>query len=410
MFKDGHLYSVLFMFVCGSNSIVLPVCVQVIRSLKRAFQPAVTDVRVEFKVPGGYEIMQSPQNLPPVFNGEKLVVYGILKAKGSARDSSGKAVLRGMILGKKLEHSVSFQLVRIPGVAPKLASIHHLAGKALVKDWESEGQSKESVVKLSIESSVISSHTAFVVIDEENSEPISGAMKTWDIRASENVLCGALGVAGGPVLPVRLASKKNYLRRRCTSGARMSETPVWSTCNALSLPSPPGPALMGMRLPVPPPPAASIMGRSLEPMSSEPMSPPSRSEAPRSINIRAKSAAMSMSSSLRDAGPQVSMDYLPLLVSSQQANGSWILNAGLSRLLGKALAELEGACPVECRDDMAGVWATLLALCQLRHKYSSQQDEWELIAMKAESWLKRQPLPAGVTLSDLKQAAEKTLA
>ena len=104
------------------------------------------------------------------------------------------------------------------------------------------------------------------------------------------------------------------------------------------------------------------------------------------------------------------MDYLPLLVSSQQANGSWILNAGLSRLLGKALVELEGACPVECRDDMAGVWATLLALCQLRRKYSSQQDEWELIAMKAKSWLKRQPLPAGVTLSDLKQAAEKTLA
>ena len=252
-----------------------------------------------------------------------------------------------------------------------------------MKDWESEGQSKESVVKLSIESSVISSHTAFVAIDEENSEPISGAMKTWDIRASENVLCGALGVAGGPVLPVRLASKKNYLRRRCTSGARMSETPVWSTCNALSLPSPPGAALMGMRLPVPPPPAVSIMGRSLEPMSSEPMSPPSRSEAPRSINIQAKSAAMSMSSSLRDAGPQPPMDYLPLLVSSQQANGSWILNAGLSRLLGKALAELEGACTVECRDDMAGVWATLLALCQLRRKYSSQQDEWELIAMKA---------------------------
>ena len=280
MFKDGHLYSVLFMFVCGSNSIVLPVCVQVIRSLKRAFQPAMTDVRVEFKVPGGYEIMQSPQNLPPVFKGEKLVVYGILKAKGSARDGSGKAVLRGMILGKKLEHSVSFQLVPIPGTAPELASIHHLAGRALVKDWESEGQSKESVVKLSIESSVISSHTAFVAIDEENSEPISGAMKTWDIRASENVLCGALGVAGGPVIPVQLASKKNYLRRRCTSGARMSETPVWSTCNALSLPSPPGPALMGMRLPVPPPPAASIMGYSLEPMSSEPMSPPSRSEAP----------------------------------------------------------------------------------------------------------------------------------
>ena len=396
-----------------SNSTkVLLVCVQVIRSLKRALQPAVTDVRVEFKVPGGYEVTQSPQNLPPVFNGEKLVVYGILKAKGSARDGSGKAVLKGMILGKKLEHSVSFQLVPIPGAAPELASVHHLAGKALVKDWESEGRSKESVVKLSIESSVVSSHTAFVAIDEENSEPISGAMKTWDIQAMPMVInapralrsCGAPGGGGGGG---RGGSLPLFQSSSVAFGARDKKKKSAPKGRAMAPPPPPAAPMMmeglsedmfgGMSAaPMPPPPS----------MSAAPMPPPpSMSAAP--MNRRAKSAAMSSFS--RNAGPQPPMDNLSSLVSTQQANGSWILNAGLSQLLGKALAELEGGCPVECRGDMTGMWATLLVLCQLRRKYSGQQDEWELIAMKAESWLKRQSLPAGMTLSDLKQAAEKTL-
>ena len=50
---------------------------------KRALQPAVTDVRVEFKVPGDYVIQQSPQN--HVYNGEKMVVYGVLEPKGSPK-------------------------------------------------------------------------------------------------------------------------------------------------------------------------------------------------------------------------------------------------------------------------------------------------------------------------------------
>ena len=81
----------------------------------------------------------------------------------------------------------------------------------------------------------------------------------------------------------------------------------------------------------------------------------------------------------------------------------------LSQLLGKAQKDLEAGCPVECVGAMAAVWATVLVLSLLRLKYSSQQEEWELIAMKAESWLKRQPLPPGVSLSDLNKAADKTL-
>ena len=106
---------------------------QVIRSLKRALQPAVTDVSVEFKVPPEFEVLQSPKNLPPVFNGEKMVVYAIIKQRGApvqSTEASGTAVLKGSILGKVVEHSVSFTFLCTPTQTPALPSIHHLAGKA----------------------------------------------------------------------------------------------------------------------------------------------------------------------------------------------------------------------------------------------------------------------------------------
>ena len=98
------------------------------------------------------------------------------------------------------------------------------------------------------------------------------------------------------------------------------------------------------------------------------------------------------------------------LITAQQVNGSWTLNSALAQQVGKSLSDLESACPTECKGAMASVWATVLAVSLLRAHYSSQQDEWELIAMKAESWLKKQSLPSGLTLDQLFQAAQKTLA
>ena len=76
-------------------------------------------------------------------------------------------------------------------------------------------------------------------------------------------------------------------------------------------------------------------------------------------------------------------------------------------MIGKSLTDLESGCPVEREGIMASVWATVLVVSVLRARYSSQQDEWELIAMKAESWLKRQILPSGFILKQLFQAAAK---
>ena len=338
----------------------MPGSLQVIRSLKRALQPAITDVSLQFKVPKEFDVLQSPQNLPPVFNGEKLVVYGILKSSSDIlkKRIDCTAILKGNVLGKSQKHEVPFTLE--PSEAPSLATVHHLAAKALITDWENEGKDKKSIVKLSVEASVISSHTAFIAVDEESSEPIAGAMKTYDITAHYDAfLPRSQGRGGGGGRSVGFACRsagphKKYLSK----GRRRRKACSFSTAEIDE-------GEGGAHVLVSSPPTAS--------------------------------ATITSSSNITS------------LITAQNVDGSWSLTSVLARQFSKSLHELESACPTECKGSVASVWATVLALSLLRACYSSQQDEWELIAMKAELWLKKQSLPAGVILNQLFQEAKKII-
>ena len=434
---------------------------QVIRSLKRALQPAVTDVAVEFKLSkdeAQWEILQSPQKPSVIFNGEKVVVYGILKSKSTPQDKeiSGRAVLRGSMLGEVVEHSVPFTFQ--PTEFQGLPTVHHLAAKALIKDWQTMERDDKEIVQLSIESSVISSRTAFIAVDEESSEPVAGAMKTWDVqtqmaeynsritgrrRYQNQPLQGHLGLLDvqAEVSGVMQMNIEKVLQRgesladvECQSEALNSSASVFSrsskatkksggffsslsnwmfgssSSSSSSSASPPGPLPASSSAPPPPKPlptssksdvqyfgGSELEGAMFEEMESSEkcadiddipeMLPPPRAKALAS-----------------PAG-------VTALVAKQQADGSWKLDATLAQLLAKDQKALQDACPVHGQDTAtATVWATVLVLTKLRLSYSGQQEEWELIATKAESWLRRQKPPTGTTLEDMYEAAEKLLA
>ena len=164
--------------------------------LKKALQPSVTDVVLTFDVPYGVEVQQSPSKIPPVFEGERLVMYGVLKSKKKGRISGRcTATLSGNLLGGAIRHTVEFTVGNegeIVAVSFPVPVIHHLAAKRLINDWQSEEKmkyacdpKKSSIVQLSVDSGVISTHTAFIAIDEAHGKPIEGAMKTWDLTATE---------------------------------------------------------------------------------------------------------------------------------------------------------------------------------------------------------------------------------
>ena len=47
-------------------------------TLKTALQPVISDISLDWALPGGVEILQTPANPAPIFPGEPLVIYGLL--------------------------------------------------------------------------------------------------------------------------------------------------------------------------------------------------------------------------------------------------------------------------------------------------------------------------------------------
>ena len=94
---------------------------------------------------------------------------------------------------------------------------------------------------------------------------------------------------------------------------------------------------------------------------------------------------------------------LSALISAQKADGSWNLTSTILQILSKSVEELRLACPVELKDN--AVWATILVLAILEKKCDALHDEWELVAMKANKWLKKQTLPEGLELCTLFDSA-----
>ena len=370
------------------GSWILSYIYQVISSLKRALQPAVTGVSLEFQVPPECRVLQSPQNLSPIFNGEKLVVYAVVQSKAPFKEYKCVAILRGEVLGKEQMYTVPFTFDSTT-VAPSLPVIHHLAAKALIADWESERKEKKSIVDLSIESSVISSYTAFIAVDEENSEPVSSAMKTYDVTAKQRSYSSDESSEDDMSFEDEEEEEEGLSRRIVPSSEELEE----EIEEEMQVPLRKGKVKRVER--------DELCEGELD----YELASGSEGEG----QERALKQRMEREEKQASADKITGLTALANLITAQQVNGSWTLNSLLAQHIGKSLTVLESACPIERNGTAASVWATVLAVSLLRARYSTQEDEWELIAMKAESWLKKQSLPSGCTLEQLFQAAQKYL-
>uniref|UniRef100_A0A8D3DKY4 von Willebrand factor A domain containing 5B2 n=1 Tax=Scophthalmus maximus TaxID=52904 RepID=A0A8D3DKY4_SCOMX len=70
-------------------------------------------------------------------------------------------------------------------------------------------------------------------------------------------------------------------------------------------------------------------------------------------------------------------------------------------------ADLQGSCPLALEDLEGSSWATAVALAWLEHRCAGYFMEWELLAAKADFWLRCQELPEGMDLAGLKGAARQ---
>ena len=63
-----------------------------------------------------FKVYQAPEEVPTLFSGDKVVIYGIMKKRKSASDQSlqggvnGTATLTGQILSKPVEFQITFEI------------------------------------------------------------------------------------------------------------------------------------------------------------------------------------------------------------------------------------------------------------------------------------------------------------
>ena len=190
-----------------------------------------------------------------------------------------------------------------------------------------------------------------------------------------------------------------------TSGINMAFSdlsPFNSLSSVLSPPPPPPPRMMSS-FGCPPPPPGGYHDTFSHP-------PPAPSMSDDLLSFLSGSSDSSSTSCNGTPSlftvPGGSGSSLSKLVTLQAAEGYWSLDTGLASIIGRSLSDLKSASPSGCSDV---VWGTLLAIVLLESQFSSQHDEWELVAMKAEMWLQGQALPPGSSISSLKETAKQSL-
>ena len=320
-------------------------------------QPGVIDISLQFHLSNYSCIHQVPHVISSVFSGEKLVAYGILKPSTASALPQGTVVLKYTVLGQKMESTIPF--VASVGEVASIPTIHHLAAKQLLKELE-DGNATAEIAKLSIESGVVCSETAFVAVDEESQMPISGPLKTYDLLT--DYLSDTLGCLSDQYRGSSNSSSSNSSSEEDSDEEFEEEAGFF---------------------------ADELVSRN----------------SFGSMPVRACVGA-SFSPSMMEREQSVPGSTLSSLVALQQANGSWSLTGALTTQLGKEQQVVEHTCPSGCP---FSVWATALALSLLKVTYSSQQDEWELVAKKAESWLKNQSLPPNLSLQEILSTAQAFL-
>ena len=167
---------------------------RVIKTLKRALQPVISDVSITWDLAQGWTVHQIPSSLPPLSSGDRLVVYGILKpSEYASRYGKMEVRLHGTLgKGEEMEFLITFPTPSTASASDtdvetkSGASIHCLAAKTFIKEkqddisgtWEIDDNKKSSIIIISISKSanVGSKFTSFVAVDAENHQPVPGSL------------------------------------------------------------------------------------------------------------------------------------------------------------------------------------------------------------------------------------------
>ena len=351
---------------------------------------------------------QIPSSLPPLFSGDGLVVYGVLKASENANEGDDNEVrLEGMLGNdEKMQHSVKFSTPPIAVENKGNVLLHQLAAKSFIQekqdgyseknDVQEIEEAKRCTISISKTANVVSKLTSFVAVDKGSNQPVSGPLRKHFVPFYQNVACSM------PMDRARVMKKSgfgfSFSKSRTKSSARKTKSKgLFSSLfrrkasavpEVQSLKYSPEPAAEEKPWTVK---CARRTEKEFDGGFEKSLCPPLDPDR--------------MSQEMKEAPAALSV------ISLQEASGLWDLTDQLVSLCGTSRDALIKGCPKEIAADTGEgklLWATALALVLLMGKFLDQKDEWEIIAEKGSKWIKKN-LPAGVKYDNVLEAAATTV-
>ncbi|XP_026047554.1 von Willebrand factor A domain-containing protein 5A-like isoform X3 [Astatotilapia calliptera] len=316
---------------------------KVMQSLRFALQPAVVDISVTWDLPKEVSVTVLSPPITTLFQGQRSLIYAQLTGQ-SSEAAEGCVTLTYSLAGHPSENQLHFSLRPAEDAG---LTVHRLGAQTLIRSLEMEerehrGQQdgvKEKVVQLSVESGVRSSFTAFIAVNKDNSEVIQGPL------VRRNIPTALFDLA--PIGCVMMAAPSTIM---CDSAVMFEEIEADGF-----------------------------------PMMEEENQSRKYADPRTMMAAKARRKCNNLRSYFPAAVPeQPPRDPLLQLVSLQEASGCWLLDPALAAALGQTNEEVEKSKPEKTSSE---VWATILALIWLHGFKMDAKDEWELLAMKAASWL-----------------------
>ena len=361
-------------------------------------------------------MQQIPSSLPPLFSGDRLVVYGLLKPSENAKQGMNKVRLQGMFgNNEKVEHLISFPTSLLPttcvtdDAANASVFLHRLAAKTFIQVKQDvlnerynggveDGGHKTLLISVSKSANVVSKFTSFVAVDKESHQPVSGPLQRQFVP-SFGLVCDCYESSDdGSDVDLCLATKgKTY------------NSTVWCEIPRESFVS-------GASRPVPTEKQTSLK-QSIGSFFSKLFSGASLSRPKGKDQGQSSYAACALEEAERDnitkqeKEPEEDAPALLSVISLQKASGAWDLTDQLVSLCGTSKDSLITGCPAAIAVDSSEgklLWATALALVLLMGKFGNKKDEWEMVQEKGKKWMKKN-LPAAIKYDEVITFAAATV-
>ncbi|XP_028275980.1 von Willebrand factor A domain-containing protein 5A-like [Parambassis ranga] len=317
---------------------------KVMQSLRFALQPAVVDVSVTWDLPKGVSVTALSPPITALFQGQRSLIYAQLTGQ-SSEAAEGSVTVKYSLAGHPSQNQLNFSLKPAEDTG---STVHRLAARTLIRSLEMEEREKreekdgvkKKVVELSVQSGVSSSFTAFIAVNKTDGEAIQG-----------------------PLLRRNIPTTSMYMRR--------SHPAALQACSVRS------------------PRVYSSLVRCY--FRNAPLrnthQKEKKSNMKKGLGLSKKSSWDVCPDTNGATASQSPRDPLLQLVSLQKASGCWQLDPALAAALGKTSEEVEKSNPALVNNEE---WATILALIWLHGFKMDAKEEWELLAMKAVSWLRAQ--------------------